>query len=384
MDRSGTRVIVFAPNWLGDAVMAVPCLELLKRRDPAATLAVAARAHLAPLYEMVDAVDEVVALQPVSGFGGARAALADAGRLRAGRFDVAVLLPNSFRSALIARLAGIRERRGYARDGRRWLLTHAAAPPERVHMVEYYRRLVNGVGLDFADHENVSQKGDRRNQARPHLSVRADARERARALLAAHGWTPGATLVGMAPGAAYGTAKQWLPERFAQLAAELGAEGVRTVLVGTNADVEVCARIAQGGGPLNLAGRTTLAELAAVVAECGSFVTNDSGAMHIAVAVGAPVTALIGPTQEWETGPDYPRLEVRESESPNVRKSESPNVRESDGSPPSSPHAMIIGEVPCRPCMLRECPTQHECMVAITVDRVKAAVFAQLAAGKRA
>ena len=99
-------------------------------------------------------------------------------------------------------------------------------------------------------------------------------------------------------------------------------------------------------------------ELAAAIAECGSFVTNDSGAMHVAVAVGVPVTALFGPTQEWETGPDYPMRDAAKDR--------------------HSSNTLIIGEAPCRPCMLRECPTEHECMAAITVARVKDAVLAQL------
>jgi heptosyltransferase-2 len=379
----GTRIVVFAPNWLGDAVMAVPCLERLKRGNPAATIAVAARGHLAPLYEMVPDVDEVLRLRPVGRFGGAVAALADARRLRRGRFDWAVLLPNSFRSALIARLAGIPNRHGYATDGRGWLLTHAAPRPPRVHMVEYYRRLGNGVGTGFADHNDVRQERDRRDQFRPHLSVPEEARERARALLAEHGWAPGAggPLVGMAPGAAYGTAKQWLPERFAELASHLGAAGVRTVLVGTAADHDVCESIALRLGshaPINLAGRTSLAELAAVIAECGSFVTNDSGAMHVAVAVGTPVTAIFGPTQEWETGPDWAEGGRREAEG--GRQEAEGGRQEAEGETPT--HTLIIGEVPCRPCMLRECPIEHQCMTAVTVDRVKDAVFAQLAAGK--
>ena len=141
------RILVFAPNWLGDAVMAVPSVDAIRRQFPSATLAVAARTHLAALYELVPGVDEVLRLEPAGRFGGWLAGRRDARRLRDARFDLAILLPNSFRSAWIARRAGIAERWGYATDGRAKMLTRAVPPVHGVHQVEYYQRLLEGLGV---------------------------------------------------------------------------------------------------------------------------------------------------------------------------------------------------------------------------------------------
>ncbi len=349
-----SRIILFSPNWLGDAVMAVPCVEAIRAHVPSATLAVAARTHLAALYEMVAGVDEALRLERAGRFGGWFSALRDARRLREHRFDVAILLPNSFRSAWIARRAGIPERWGYATDARTKLLTRTSPPVRGVHQVEYYQRLLEGLGI-AARSPSVR------------LNVPADARDWARGTLMACGWKPGDPLVGMAPGAAYGGAKQWPAERFAELAVELAQNAVRTVLVGSAGDRAACdeiARIAPGGAAINLCGQTNLRQLAAVVAECRTFVSNDSGAMHLAAAVGVPVVAIFGSTNEKETAP-LP-------------------IRPAAGDPGSAirmEHAIVATDIACRPCMLRECPIEnHPCMTGIDVGRVKGEVLKRLQA----
>jgi heptosyltransferase-2 len=379
---------VFAPNWLGDAVMAVPSVDAIRRRYPSAVLAMAAREHLAPLYEMVPGVDEVVRLERPGRFGGWFAALRDARRLRAARFDVALLLPNSFRTAWIARRAGIAERWGYASDRRTTLLTRAVPRVRGGHQVEYYQRLLDGLGIP-TESEVRSPKSEvdighrtsdigRRDLPCVRIDVPDAERAWARQLLAARGCQPGDVLVGMAPGAAYGSAKQWPPERYAELAFELANTAIdrrgtpcraptrvlRTVLVGSAGDRAACDAVAQmvaarsagmtHGSPLpiNLAGATSLPQLAAVVAECRSFVSNDSGAMHVAAAVGVPVVAIFGSTNELETWP----LPWRPG--------------------PEGRHAIVTTDVACRPCMLRECPIEgHPCMTGIDAARVKTEVL---------
>ena len=200
------------PNWLGDAVMALPALGAVRRHHPSARLVVAARRSLAQLFRMVSGVDEVISLDAEAGGGRESRALADA------RADIAVLLPNSFRSAWTARRAGIPERWGFAADWRTPLLTrHARKPRRRLHQADYYTALVSALGMPPAG-----------EPAR--VVVPGDAARQAAAVLAGHGIGGDAVLVGMAPGAAYGGAKQWPPERFARLARLLRER--RGVLVG--------------------------------------------------------------------------------------------------------------------------------------------------------
>jgi len=396
--------------------MAVPCLGAIRRHYPRLALAVAARSHLAPLFEMVDAVDEVVRLEPAGRPGGWLAAWRDARRLRAARFDVAILLPNSFRAAWIARRAGIAERWGYAADLRTRMLTRAVPRLRGGHQVQYYQRLLDGLGI-LTESEVRGPKSDvGADTGRPDLpSVRidvpGDARDWASAMLASRGRKAGDHLVGMAPGAAYGSAKQWPPDRFAQLAIELAQTGVTTVLVGSAGDRVVCDEIARLVGEkvrgsegqdsdsglrtpdgseapstsdtghrtpdtglcLNLAGATDLRQLAAVMAQCRSFVSNDSGAMHLAAAVGVPVVAIFGPTNEHETSPLPIAVKTDGDEFQNVAGIE---IRPGLTSRLiSRSHAIVAADVWCRPCMLRECPFDHGCMTRIDVARVKAEVM---------
>jgi heptosyltransferase-2 len=358
---------------------------------------------------MVGGVDEVVPLQRTGRLGALLAARRDARRLR-GRFDVAILFPNSFRAAWMASRAGIAARWGYAADSRTHLLTRAVPRRPGGHQAEYYQRLVEGLGIPIDPGPWDLRASDRERAPKGPLRIPAEAHEWARRTLAATGWQPGDTLIGMAPGAAYGSAKQWPPGRFAQLASELGQVGrvgqvgqvrgpgerratrPRTVLVGSAGDRGACdevvriARATPGPGPqttdtrlptpdlvINLAGATDLRQLAAVIAECAAFVSNDSGAMHLAAAVGVPVVAIFGSTNEHETAPlpwvtDF-RLARRSTQC--------------EGGTFGSPHVIITADVWCRPCMLRECPLDHACMTGIDVERVKAEVVGVLNRGEQ-
>jgi heptosyltransferase-2 len=340
---SPSRIVVLAPNWLGDLVMALPAIASLRAWRPDAHLAVAARAGIAPLLSMVDGVNEVVELEG-SGWRSAVAASADVQRLANGRFDAAVLLPNSFGAALLARRAGIAERWGYRRDLRGGLLTRAIDPPKTpLHHAEYYLALVAALGAPPAPHVAA-------------LRVDQGLRDRAMALLTDAGWQ-GGPIVSFAPGAAFGTAKRWPPDRAGAVAALLAYEpGAVPVLVGARADVEAArcvhdvyttvTRAVSAPPMIDLTGRTDLPMLAAVLALSTTVVSNDSGAMHVAAAVGVPVVALFGPTNERRTSP----LADREG----------------------APHAIVVGDAWCRPCELRRCPLDHRCMKTISVERVAA------------
>jgi lipopolysaccharide heptosyltransferase II len=339
-----SQVVVLAPNWLGDVIMALPALASLRQLWPRATLTVAARPSVAPLLNLADGIDQVLVL---GAGGGAMTALTsgpDEERLAAGGFEVAVLLPNSFRAALLVRRAKIPERWGYATDFRRRLLTRAVAPRPSVHHAEYYLQLATALG----------------GSAMPLVAaLRRDpaASGAAARLLSDRGW-PGGPLVVFAPGAAFGPAKRWPPDRAGLVAARVSRDvGATPVLVGssadryTAADVSLAYRRATGaGGPalVDLTGETDLPMLAGVLSQAAAVVSNDSGALHLAAALGVPVAGLFGPTNDQRTSP-LPH-------------------------PTHAPSAIIAGQAWCRPCELRRCPIDHRCMTSITVDRVSAAV----------
>ena len=329
------RIVVVAPNWLGDAVMALPALADLRRHFADAHLAVAARGSVAPLFNMVEGVDEIVSLPGRGGWRGLMSWTADAAVLADGRFDVALLLPNSFATALTARRAGIRDRWGFAADWRGRLLTRAVKKPATAsHQATYYQALTTALGCE----------------AGPQFAtVRTDP-SKASHLLRDIGLDVDEPFVVFAPGAAYGKAKQWLPERFAELAGLIIRErGWSVVLVGSAADRATCedirARLPAEGSRINrlidLSGKTDLATLAGVLALAHSVVSNDSGAMHLAGAMGTRVVAIFGATDETRTSP-------------------------LTASAAAAAPAIVTHQVFCRPCMLRECPIDHRCMRGVT------------------
>jgi heptosyltransferase-2 len=333
------RVIVFAPNWLGDAVMALPAIDDVRRHAAGASISVAARPSIAPLFALVPGIRDVVVVDRRG--AGWREGVQ---RLREGSFDAALLLPNSLQSALTAWRAGIPERWGYRAQGRAALLTRAIRPPAaRGHQALYYQRLTEALGFAPGPLE-------------PRLDAPADARRTAADLLASAGWNGRSPLVALAPGAAYGGAKRWPAESFAALAAALASDDVVSVLVGGAADAAagtdvmgtgIFVRDAPGKNipvPINLIGRTDLPMLAGVLAQCRALVSNDSGAMHFGAALGVPLVAIFGPTNERETRP-IGRLEPM----------------------------VLSHDVWCRPCMLRECPLTHRCMRGVTVETVLSA-----------
>jgi heptosyltransferase-2 len=324
------HVLVLSPNWLGDAVMALPAIADVRRHFQNARLIVAARRSVAGLFRMTPQVDQVLVLERP-----------DVSTLKAQQADVAILLPNSFKSAWLVTRAGVPHRWGYAADFRRPLLSRAIARPRRsVHQAEYYQHLVRALGMASGPLE-------------PAISVPDDAVVAARMLLNSRAWSPSRPLVAIAPGAAYGTAKRWLPEHYASLVSSLVGIGAQCVLVGSAGDTETTDWIQrlipdrQREHVLDLTGVTNLPSLAGVISTAKAFVSNDSGAMHVAAAVGAPVAAIFGPTREHETRP-LGRGDARAE--------------------------VLIHPVWCRPCMLRECPIDHRCMKELSPERVFATV----------
>jgi heptosyltransferase-2 len=328
------RLVIRAPNWLGDAVMALPAMEAIRRALPDSYISVAAIPSLAPLFEEDTGArpDTVIAADKKH----------EAAALRAGDFNATLLLPNSFRAAWVARRAGIAERWGFSSNLRALLLTKSVQRPKGVvHQSAYYLDLARGLGFE-------GQAGE------PWVKVKPRGVARATALFEEHGVTSSAPLVGFAPGAAYGHAKRWPPSRVADTIARLSRErGATCVLVGAASDRDSGREIESSLPPdvraINLIGRTNLREFAGVLARCRAFVSNDSGAMHLAAAVGVPVVAIFGPTNERVTAP-------------------------------LGAHDVLVHQVFCRPCMLRDCPIDHRCMKGITVASVFDAVSRRLEA----
>ena len=313
------RLLVRAPNWLGDAVLSLPAVRDLRRNFPLARIEVLARPWVAPLYGAVREVDAVIESRGVG---------ADARAVRG--FAAAALLPNSFASALTAWRAGIPERWGYATDLRGPLLTRRARVSARARgrsQVYYYRAMLGAIGLDVATEPDAA------------LRCPEDWAARGAALLG----DGGAPWIGLNPGAVFGPAKRWVPERYAA-AGELLARrmGARVAILGGADERALGDTIAAGmRAPVRvLCGQTTLPELVGVLSRLRLLLTNDSGPMHVAAALGVPLVAVFGPTDWRETAPVSGR------------------------------HRLVREPVHCSPCLLRECPIDHRCMRRIGVDRV--------------
>ena len=325
--------------------MALPAMAAVRGAMNGRHLVVAAPPSVAPLFEEITAVapDQLLILDKTR----------EAAQLRELRADAVLLLTNSFRTAWVGRQASVAQRWGYRAHGRSLLLTRAVAKPrQRIHQAEYYLHLVRALGLSGDDQRVAPDVA-----GPPMIRITAATRARVETFLAGLGVDASRPVVGLAPGAAYGHAKRWPPDRVAQLVSRLHAAGVTCVLVGAAGDRgagrEIESSLPAGIGIVNVIGRTDLRLLAGLLASCHVFVANDSGAMHLAAATGVPVTAIFGPTDERVTAP-------------------------------LGDHDVILQQVFCRPCMLRDCPIDHRCMRRISVDRVYQSVTRRLTARRDA
>lgn len=315
---SPSRIAIRAPNWLGDVVLSLPAVRDVRRAFSQAKISVVARPSVAPVYEAVPEVDAVLEAK------GMRDEIA---ALRSG-FDLAVLLPNSFGTALAASLAGVPARWGYATQGRGLLLTRKTPVPGNVRgrsQVHYYRAMLAAMGLPTSDALDTS------------IAPRQAWKDTGRALIG-----PG-RFFGIAPGAAKGSAKQWPPERFAAVADRLNAErGARIVLLGSAADRGPAGAVARAmkTPSTNLCGKTDLRAFVGLVACLDGLVANDSGAMHLGAALGIPTVGVFGPTNPDETHPVGKRA------------------------------AFVRGVAECSPCEHVTCPIDHRCLTSVAPDAV--------------
>lgn len=345
------RVLVRAPNWIGDAVMCEPALRGLRSLFPQAEITLLAKSVVAELFIGYAGLDHVLVYDDKETHAGLGGKWTLAGTLRQHRFDLAVLFQNAFEAAFIAWLAGIPRRCGYLTDGRAIFLSDPVAVPSPnslTHQVEYYWNLLIPLGLSGAPPS-------------PHLTVSPEEEREVDERLASSGVDPSDLIIGINPGSTYGSAKRWLPDRFAEVAQRLAehlskAERMRTAVVVLGAKGEeslgkdIAAHIQ--GRSVILSGTTTIRELMAVTKRCRLLLTNDTGPMHIAVACGVPVVAVFGPT-DWRTTAPYGQAQF-----------------------------IVREPVECAPCLLRECPIDHRCMTRVPADRVYDTAVQQMQADR--
>lgn len=286
------RLLLVSLSWLGDCIMALPALASFRKRAPRAFVSVLAKPAVAPLWRMVPGVDEVLQLD--KGFAGTPKTVR---RVRDGRYDFSYVLPRSFRAAVIPFLAGVPGRRGLAGHGRDWMLSEVIPYELTGHQSGEYARLLGVMGDPVAPPPYLAVPADEMAPARRRLTVAWQDRV---------GPLEAPRVAGFFPGAARGPSKRWPAERFVALGKRLlGERSCRILVLGTDSDAAVCAEVTQGigRGALNLAGRTSLAALAATLTLCRVVVANDSGGMHLAAAVGTPVVGLFGLTDPARTAP---------------------------------------------------------------------------------
>ena len=340
------RIVVRGTNWVGDAVMTVPALRQLRRLFPNAHITLATRDWAKGLFADVEYLDELM----VHEGSGLRSVVRQVREWRKREFDLAVIFPNSLETALVASLARVPLRIGYATEGRQRLLSHPLGLPEwrsSKHEVFYYLKLI--AELEWLVNQEQTFLD---TQPDASLEVSTSRQSAARDLLRAYGVdTERDRVVALCPGSINSRAKRWPAERYAALGDKLSEElGAKILLVGSAAEAEVSATVTaqMNSTPIDLTGKTDLAELVAVLRLVNLLVTNDTGPAHIAAALGRPTLVIFGPTNPLTTRP-------------------------------FSPYGEIIREPPdCAPCMLRDCPIDHRCMTAISPEDVFERALARL------
>lgn len=318
------------PNWVGDLVMGTPVLTDLRNAFPKASITAMCRFPICELLRQDPAIDELYCFtQPINKFLRRQDLRNIIAKIETGRYDTAVLLTNSFSSAWWCWQGHVKKRIGYSSLSRKFLLTDPVSwPKERMHQVDLYKQLLDPLGVPHSD-------------TVPRIYLDAKEISESMQLLYQRGYVAGARLVGVNPGAAYGSAKCWPLDRFRQLALELEKDAF-VIFFGDGATCSLVREICKGLSEriMNLAGVTSLRQLACLIQDCDLFITNDSGPMHIASALHTPMIALFGSTDDLTTGP-YGRAD-----------------------------AVINKHASCAPCFKRVCPIDFRCMKEIQVEEV--------------
>ncbi len=326
------NILVRMPNWLGDLVMSTPVLKELRERWPEAKITACCRGTLGSIIQEDPNLNAIINFNPSKHWFATSTEGDIIDSLKKGQYDLGLLLTNSFSSALMFYKGCVKHRLGYADNCRSFLLNHSIPYPEArnsQHLVSTYKMLLRPLGIPLSGSD-------------PTLYITKQETAHASKQLLDFGFSPDDIIVGINPGAAYGSAKCWLPDRFKAVAEKLLKKpNVKVIFFGDRDGTplvdEICKNLPQGA--LNLAGKTSIRELMAYLSQCDLLLTNDSGPMHMASALGVPLLALFGPTDDTTTGP-YKKERV------------------------------IHKHVPCSPCHRRECPIDFRCMTRISVEEV--------------
>jgi heptosyltransferase-2 len=325
------KILVRGTNWIGDAVMTLPAITKLRRLFPKAHLTLQTRDSAKGILSQADLFDEIITPGSL---------IEQIAVIRKGRFDVAVVFPNSFSSALAVRLGGVKRSFGYAAEHRSILLTHPVPIPawkDSRHEVHYYLELIDAIEESFFGTSTDT------TDLEPRLALSNVQRLDALNILRENGLDPILKTVALAPGSTNSRAKRWLPERFAELADELRSElNVNVVLLGSGDDKEVSQRVLDLAvhKPIDMTGKTDIIGAAAILGVIDILVSNDMGLAHLAPAVGTKTLVIFGPTNQITTRPM------------------------------STKASIVSADVECAPCMLRDCPIDHRCMTRIEAGNV--------------
>lgn len=338
LSREGVeRILIRGTNWIGDAVITLAAISAIRETYPQARIFVLAKPWVADIYRLCPYVDDLIIYESPGVHNGISGIFRLAKELKAMNFGMAILLQNAIEAAIIARLAGIPVRAGYSTDARGFLLTHAVVRTKAVkniHQTGYYVEMLKSLGCE------EGQKG-------PYLRLADEDWHKAGGLLQDYGVDENHPIIGMAPGATYGPAKKWFPDRFAVLADRLKEEfSAQIILFGSEGDRETTAAVQRRAmHPLiDLAGVTDLRTAVSLIARCRLFISNDSGLMHVAGGMDIPTIAIFGSTNPLTT------------------------------SPIGDKNTIIYRGVDCSPCLKETCPTDFRCMNLISTDEVYRAV----------
>ena len=332
-DSPQAKIVIRAANWVGDAIMTTPVIRAVRKNYPESEITVLAKPWVIPVYKNNPYIDRIMVYENEGRHRRGWGTLTLSNDIRQQRFDLAVLMQNAFEAGLISFLGRVKERLGYNTDARGLLLNRAIKMDpllKKGHLIDYYLSILKGAEL-IVDGRHLD------------LFLAEEDRRFARDWIKENGLEKSKPVIGINPGATGGTAKRWFPDRYARLARMMAETTQTKVLIfGGPADRELGEQInsMSRGCCINIAGKTSLGQAFALIEACSLFITNDSGLMHAAAALGINQVAIIGSTNHLATSPANPNSSV------------------------------IRVPVSCSPCMKPECPIDHRCMSRITVDAV--------------
>ena len=329
------KILIRGTNWIGDAILTLPAVASIRATYPKAYIAMLVKPWVADIYKLFSDLDEIIIYE--NKFDNPTGVFRLAQILKEKKFDAAILLQNAIEAAIIALLAGIPLRAGYDSDARGLLLTHRVRRTKeikKIHQIDYYLEMVKALGcLPVVREMHVETK----------LNI-LDSRN----VLSKFIPDTGKTIIGIAPGATYGPAKKWFPDRFAAVADSLSKKfSAQVIIMGGKADAETAQEVQKLANTklVNLSGKTTLREAIYLISQCRLFISNDSGLMHVAGALNVPTVAIFGSTNPTTTAPV------------------------------GSKSVIVRHEVSCSPCLKKTCPVDFRCMKLISVEDVLSAAY---------